>query len=272
MKNNLKVQTSDKFAVAHIAGLSLFLYPTTCYIFARDKNQSTIAIHTYQQISWKKVDEILSSDVLTKHDVPVKVYVHDTLFTLLPGVLFQSGNEKEYLAQIGKVPSAAHFFSTGLDSNNIQLVSCITEKLFEQLQKRFAEVKFYPGSCSFLSYLFKERFNLLGQEIWVNWEDHQSYFAAFTNQELSVFNSFEVNSKEDILKYVLILIEALKHDRNHVRVTLIGAAVKPDITEDWGKSYFSNFRLIQPHANQNYGAGLSLEKAPEIFESYWNFS
>jgi hypothetical protein len=69
----------------------------------------------------------------------------------------------------------------------------------------------------------------------------------------------------------MILMETLQHDRNHARVTLFGANSTNEITEEWGKNYFTNFRLLRPHANQNYGPGLSLEKSPAIFESYWHY-
>jgi len=270
LENNLKVQSSDKFAVQNTASLSLFLYPSSLHVFARDKNQSITAIHSYERISWKKLDEILASDSLTKLDVPAKVHVHEALFTLIPGVIFQQGSEKEYLNLAGKLPSLPFFFNTGVDSNNVQILSCIPEKLHSPLSKRFAELSFSHGSSSFLSYLFKERFNLIGQEIWINLFGEHAYLAAFTDQELSVFNRFEVETKEDVLKYALILMETLQHDRNHARITLFGASEKSGITEAWGKSYFANFRILRPHTNQNYGPGLSQEKAPAIFESFWN--
>ncbi len=272
MENNLNVLLSDKFAVQDTASLSLFLYPSSLHIFARDKNQGITAIHSYEGISWKKLDEVLSSDTLTKLDVPAKVYIHDALFTLLPGAIFEPGNEKEYLQLAGKIPESPFFFHTSVDSTNVQILSCIPEKLHKPLSKRFSELSLYHGSCSFLSYLFKERFNLIGQEIWINLFDSHAYLAAFTDQELSIFNRFEVETKEDVFKYVLILMESLQHDRNHARVTLFGTTEKSGITEDWGKSYFANFRLIRPHANQNYGHGLSKDKAPTIFESFWHYA
>lgn len=101
---------SDKFAVQDTASLSLFLYPSSLHIFARDKNQGITAIHSYEGISWKKLDEVLSSDTLTKLDVPAKVYIHDALFTLLPGAIFEPGNEKEYLQLAGKIPESPFSF------------------------------------------------------------------------------------------------------------------------------------------------------------------
>lgn len=262
---------SDKFAVENTASLSLFLYPSSLYIFAKDKNQAITAVHQIKEVSWNKLDDTLAADSLGKLDLPAKVYLHEETFTLLPGVLFQQGKEKEYLDVAGKLPSKPFFFNTPVDSNNVQILSCIPQKLQHQLSKRFSELTYFHGASAFLSYLFKERFNLIGQEIWIDLFDNHLYMAGFTDQELSVFSRFAVANKEDILKYVLILMETLKHDRNHARVTIFGAPEKSGITDAWGKTYFANFRLLRPYANQNYAQGFPQEKSPVIFESFWHY-
>lgn len=271
MENNLSVWTSDKFAVENTASLSLFLYPSSLYFFAKDKNQAITAVHQHTQVNWNKLDDVLASDHLAKLDLPTKVYVHEETFTLLPGVLFQPGKEKTYLDVAGKLPSKPYFFNTPVDSNNVQILSCIPRKLQQQLSKRFSELTIHHGASAFLSYLFKERFNLIGQEIWIDLFDNYLYMAGFTDQELAVFSRFQVGNKEDILKYVLILMETLKHDRNHARVTIFGASEKSGITEAWGKTYFANFRLLRPHANQNYAQGFPQAKSPLLFESFWHY-
>jgi hypothetical protein len=192
-------------------------------------------------------------------------------FSLVPGMLFQPGQERTYLQFAKELSEDIHLFSSGLDSNNLQVVSAIDLKLKKNLEARYSEVTLYHGSCSFLSYLFKERFNLIGQEILVNYFKSHIYIAAFTDQDLSVFNIFELQTKDDVLKYVLIVMNQMKFDRNHVRVTLFGATEKSGITEEWGKDYFQNFRLANPHANQNYTQGFKQLKAENVFEAYWQF-
>ena len=94
-------------------------------------------------------------------------------------------------------------------SNNLQIVSLISAKLKKNLDARFSEVTLLHGGCSFLSYLFKERFNLIGQEILVSYFKTHIYIAAFTDQDLSLFNIFEISGNQDILKYMLIALDQL---------------------------------------------------------------
>lgn len=271
MENNLKVYKSDKFDVEDTASLSLFLYPNSFFVFAKDKNQANIAVHHHQNFDWNTIEDELSADPLLKADVPAKIFIHQGLFSLIPGVLFQPGKESEYLQLIGVIPENAHFFNTPLDSNNIQIVSFIPPKIKKSLESRFSELTFIHGASSFLSYLFKERFNLIGQEILVNYFGKHMYLAAFTDQDLSVFNRFDIHTKEDILKYILIMIETLRYDRNHVRISLFGVSEKSDINEEWGSRYFTNFRMLKPYDNQNYSHGFKHLKSEHIFEAHWQY-
>lgn len=271
MEKNLKVFKSDKFDVEDTASLSLFLYPDSLYIFAKDKNQANIGIHFYSDFSWNNLENLIISDQLLKYDLPAKIYLHHEEFSLVPGVLFSPGSEKTYLSFITNLNNDNTYFSTALDSNNLQVVSFIPNKLRRIFQLRFSEVSFYHGATSFLSYLFKERFNLIGQEILLSVFGGHMYAAVFVDQDLSAFNMFEIADKEDILKYSMVLINQLKLDRNHVRLSIFGASELNGITEEWCKKYFQHARLINPHANQNYSHGFKHLKSVNLFETNWQF-
>ncbi|PZX49561.1 uncharacterized protein DUF3822 [Algoriphagus ratkowskyi] len=271
MESNLKVFKSDRFDVEDTASLSLFLYSDSLFIFAKDKNQSNICIHEYMNFDWDSLEQLVISDHLLKRDIPAKVYLHHSDFSLVPGVLYQPGKEASYLAFAGEPKVNASYFNTPLDSNNLQVLSCVEGKLKKALEARFSDLTFHHGSVSFLSYLFKERFNLIGQEILVSIFGNHIYAAAFSNQELAAFNLFTIDTKDDILKYVMIFIEQLKFDRNHVRISLFGATDKSGISENWGKEYFHNFRLLSSHANQNFTHGFKHLKSVNLFETNWQF-
>ena len=271
MENNLKVYKSDKFDVEDTTSLALFLYPHSLAIFAKDKNQANIGIHYYTKFEWNEIESLLVSDPLLRMDLPAKIYLHQLEFSLVPGVLYAPGKEETYLSFVGEQKKDNFYFATPLDSNNIQLVSYLSSKTKKALEARFSEISFYHGGTSFLSYLFKERFNLIGQEILVCILDNYIYLVAFTDQELSVFNIFEIKDKEDILKYVSIVIAQMNYDKNHVRISLFGATEHFEVTNEWGKEYFHHFRIMKPHSNQNYSHGFKHLKSGGLFESSWQF-
>jgi hypothetical protein len=271
LENNLKVYKSDRFDVEDTAGLSLFLYPHSLFIFAKDKNQENISIHHYQDFVLDDLEGLFSTDPLLRNDFPAKFYFHQSAFSLVPEALYQPGEENAYLQFAENLPEDVHFFSSPLDSNNLQVLSYISAKLRKNLNARFSEITLHHGCTSFLSYLFKERFNMTEQEILVNYFQSHIYIAAFANQDLSVFNIFEISGNDDILKYISIVIAQLNFDPSKVQISLFGADSENGITEDWGRAYFHNFRLSHPHANQIYSHGFKHLKSENVFEVYWQF-
>ncbi len=271
MENKLTVFKSDRFDLQDASYLSLFLYPNSIQIFAKDKNESNLCIHSYQDIDASQLEKLILSDPLLRLDLPAQVFVHSPNFSLVPGMLYQQGKEDVYLEFAGSKEENPFYFTTALDSNNLQVVSSISGKLNKTLNSRFSELSYYHGSVSILSYLFKERFNLLGQEILVYIFEKKMYAAAFTDQELSVFNLFQVEGLDDILKYIFILIKQLEFDSNHVRVSVFNSNGIKEIGSDWGKSYFKNFRLIEASANQNYTHGFKNLKQLNLFEINWQY-
>lgn len=269
MKPDFKVYKSDGFDVEDTASLSLFLYPSSIFIFAKDKNGANIAIHQYPKLGWADLEKITPTDLLLKQDVPAKTYVHSNVFSLVPGLLFQNGKEEQYLKFVGHIKGEPYYFSCALDSNNLQLVSCLPQSIKKSLEARFSEVSFFHGACSFLSYLFKERFNLIGQEILINFIGNYFYLAAFKDQELSLFNMFEMGEKEDLLKYIFIAMEQLKFNQNHARISVFSLQKDAGMSKEWLEEYFHHVRIIKPHANQNYGNGFKNFKSEHLFEASW---
>lgn len=271
MENNLKVYKSDRFDVEDTSGLSLFLYPRSLFVFAKDQNQANIGIHHYQDFDLFRLEGLFATDPLLRCDVPAKFYFHQPAFSLVPEALYLPGKEKDYLHFAKNLPEDVHFFSSSLDSNNLQVLSYIPAKLRKNLDARFSEITLHHGCVSFLSYLFKERFNMTEREILIDFFQSHIYIAAFTDQDLSVFNVFEISGRDDILKYVSIIISQLNYDPTHVQISLFGATEQSGITEDWGNDYFQNFRLINPHANQVYSHGFKHLKSENVLEAYWQF-
>ena len=143
------------------ASLSLFIYPNSLFVFAKDKNQANISVHHHLKFSWNKMEDHFNSDPLLKLDVPAKVYIHSPVFTLVPGVLYQQGKETEYLELLGDLGDSPHFFTTPVDSNNIQILSFLPQKTKNHLEARFSEVTLFHGSSSFFKSSFIFNFHAM---------------------------------------------------------------------------------------------------------------
>lgn len=268
--NNIlqKIQC-DKFDAQAVSNLSLFLFDGFYFYFAKDQNGKILAIHRQSYESPRLLAFKLKDEKLLKLDIPIRVFNHASPFSLVPGMLFESSLSSIFLFFAEKPKENMHVFETTLASNNLHLVGSIKKELAELLSEDKSEISFHHGASSFLSFVLKEKFNLLNQEVMVLIQKGFFYLVAFTNQELTLFNKFEIDNKEDFLKYTLGIIHQLNFNRVFCRVSVFGDTTFYRIDEEWGNLYFKNFKISVPFSNIQYHEGAEIFQKPEIFESYW---
>lgn len=268
--NNIpqKIQC-DKFDSQAVSNLSLFLFDGFYFYFAKDQNGKILAIHSQSYESPRLLAFKLKDERLLKLDIPIRVFNHVSPFSLVPGMLFESSLSSIFLFFAEKPKENMHVFDSTLASNNLHLVGSIRKELAELLSEDKSDITFHHGASSFLSFVLKEKFNLLNQEVMVLIQKGFFYLIAFTNQELTLFNKFEIDNKEDFLKYTLGIINQLGFNKIFCRVSVFGDTAFYRIDEEWGNLYFKNFKISIPVSNLQYHEGAEIFQRPEIFESYW---
>jgi hypothetical protein len=262
----------DRFDTGQVSNLSLFLFEKIYLLFAKDLNGIVIAAHHIQADSSQAIDVLLKSDNLLELNVPLQVFNFRTSFCLVPGLFFEPTLRETYLFFADSEAAEKNLvFDTGLESNNIHLVSSIDHQTAELLQKSGRDIRFHHGSATFLAFALREKNNLINQEILVCVYEGFFFVAAFANQELVLFNSFEIKSNEDLLKYLFGLISQLEFDQLHCRISVYGDLKAYGIDEEWGKAYFKNFRKAVLLTNIQYLKELSDYPTPQYFDTYWEF-
>jgi hypothetical protein len=272
-ENTLKKLYCDKYDPEMVSYLSLFLYNNIRILFAKDKNHKIVAVRTWNLLASSEVPiSNVWKDELYKLDVPTKVFVHNNLFSLVPGVLFNPDFIGTYLSFAGDLSTDIHPFYSNLESNNFHLVGGIGSQLHQLLSDGKSVIKFHHGSSSFLSYCLKERSKFLPQEILMYLFDKSFYLAAFNKQELSLFNKFDIQNRDELLMYLFGITKQLGFERKYCRYTLLGSNNNNlDIKENWAVEYFKYFNFSNPEINQNYHEGTESFSKTFHFESHWEF-
>jgi hypothetical protein len=269
-ENNIleKIQC-DKFDTQLVSSLSLFLFDGFYFYFAKDQNGKVLAIHSKIYESPRLLAFKLKDEKLLQLDIPIRIFNHLSPFSLVPGMFFENSLSSIFLYFAEKPRENIHFYNTTLASSNLHLVGSIPNDLADLLSSGKSDVVFHHGSSSFLSFALKEKTNLLNQEIMVLIQKGFFYLIAFSNQELTLFNKFEIENKEDFLKYTFGIVQQLNFNRAFCRVSIFGHTSLYQIDEVWGNLYFKNFKISMPHSNIQYQEGAEIFQKPEIFESYW---
>ncbi len=262
---------SDKFDVSTTSNLSFFLYDEKALLFAKDPNGKVAAFHQIRFDNEKNFISKLEKDILFRASVPVHVFVHQKYLSLVPGMLFESAYASSYLSLAGENVAGKKIIHTGLENNNIHLLGAVDKIFFEFFEASKTNVVYYHGASSFLNYILSDKQNLVNQELFVKIFDSKCYIAAFNHQELILFNSFEIENKENLLQYLFGINNQLKFDRNHCKVSVFGEWDNLGINPNWGNEYFGNFKIPVPHTNLQYQNGLEVLEELPIFESSWQY-
>lgn len=237
----------------------------------KDRNDQIIAIHQEVFEDGGFLRNLLNEDVLFKMDIPTHVHVHNDRFNLLPGVLYDPLFDSAYLLFSGEDQKTQQTFHSSFESYKLHLVGCLNQELFELISENKQKISFHHGASSFLSFALKKKNDFIDQEILVVLYDDFCYLTAFTNQELTLFNRFEIDDKKNLIDYISGISHQLSFNLRHCRVSLFGETEVLEITSNWGEKYFWNFRIATPILNQNYHEQTLLFKNSMLFESYYEF-
>ena len=259
----------DKFDTSLVSSLSLFLFQRHYFLFAKDANGRVAAVHQQGFSDLSELQTRLKEDKILRFDIPRKVFTYGESFSLVPGMVFDSSLLSVYLFFAEKPKEDEKTFQTNLESNALHLVGSISQEIAGVLQTQSSDTSFHHGASCFLSYALKEKFNLIDQEILLLLHQGFFYLAAFSKQELLLFNRFEAENREGLLRYTMGILQQLGFSRNHCRISMYGNTVGFDIDKVWAAQYFKNFRISTPHPNVQYLEGPDGFQNPNIFESYW---
>ena len=269
---NPKRNYGDKFDVEHISSLSLFLYESELYLLAKDQNTTIIATHSYSFESLEELAEIFKEDsLLNANNTAGKLYVHNQQFCIVPGVLFDPTIKSTYLNFSTKLnTSQQEVFYEGVDSNNIQVVGAVEKEVLDLCDPILPDMEITHGATLVLAYLFQDKKEMLGQEIFVVAQTGFMYLAAFSLGELILLNRFKVKSNEDFLKYTFSVLHQLDFNRTLCRISVLGDLKKIGIDMETLKLYFKNIVSPEPKSNLTYSSGTETVKDSRMLEGYWN--
>jgi hypothetical protein len=262
---------SDRFDVEQTSNLSLFLYDYSLVLMAKNQNGAVIASHEYFFKNREELKEVIASDTLINAaNTAGKLYLHNNLFCIVPSMLFDPSEKTTYLNfSTALNEDTQEVFYEGLDSNNIQIVGAIDKATVALFDNPLPDMEITHGASLVLSYLLKDKNEMLGQEIFVVAEQGHIYLAAFASSELRVFNRFPVAGDQDFLKYTFSVLQQLEFDRMHCRTTLIGDIEGIHINLDVLNQYFNNLLVTVPKYNQPYSPGAEKFKQTKRLEAYW---
>ena len=169
--------------------------------------------------------------------VKVTLVLNNKLSVLIPNDLYEENNCLDYLKFNSRLitnDTASSDYVEELDTHNIYIAyGNITNYLIE----KFGSFEYFHYSTVLLKKLYSETLNDVKLRFYVNINKSYLNIIIFDGKKLDYINTFEYETKEDILYFILFVMEQNKMVNDETKINLI---VKKEFLEE-NYSYLSKF-------------------------------
>ncbi len=195
----------------------------------------------------KKVKEIFEKYKVAKVAFSEVIAIHkNQLFSLVPKALFDEGELANYLKFNAKMLTNDIIVYDELESNDIMNVYVPFMNVNNYIYELFGEFEFKHSSTVMVESLLNTPNPGNDAVCYVHVGDKQLDITVVSNKKLQLHNSFNYNTKEDFIYYLLFTIEQLKLDTNTVKLKLFGAIDEDDEIYGIAYDYIKNISIFIP--------------------------
>lgn len=195
-------------------------------LFAREVNfeeyEKSARVEDYY---WKA---FLNHKELTSNYDEVVVIHENNLSTFVPKPLFDENFSGNYLQYNTKVFDSDFFAHDELERFEMVNVYIPYVNFNNYLLDQFESFEYFHVNSILVSKLMEASKNIAEKQMFVHVGDGHFEIAVIENQKLLVFNSFDFQTKEDFIYYILFTAEQLQLNPETFKLILLGA-----ISEDY---------------------------------------
>jgi len=190
----------------------------------------------------KEIDFIYENNKWLQGDFrKVFVLIETPKSTLIPEPLFEASEKELYLKFNHTINSYEQIVVDFLKNVDAYNVFAIPDCLKYRIQKYYKRYKIVHYSTPLIESLLINNKNInLDKTVFLNMREKNMDIVILKDQRLRYFNSFHYQSKEDILYYLLFVLEQLGYNPEEVEVKLIGNIKKVSEEYDLLFQYIRN--------------------------------
>lgn len=170
----------------------------------------------------------------------------NTLFSLVPGALFDREHLPSYLkynAKILATDQMAYDPVEGLDAVNVYVPFTNVNNYLYDL---YGEFEFKHSGTVLLESLLKLPKSRQGHIGYLHLAESQMDLAIFSGKKLLFYNSFPISGPEDVLYYLLFTLEQLHMETGTLRLRLLGDVTEEDPVYALCAEYFEHLSRFVP--------------------------
>lgn len=165
------------------------------------------------------------------------------LSTLVPLSLFDTHKKSEYLKFNSKILATDYVSHDTIESQDIAVVYIPYININNFFLEQCDNVTYYHSNTVLLNYLLTKR-SINTKECFLYVQPQQVAIFVIENNTLQLANSFEYQTPEDFIYYILFVFEQLKSNPEEIKTTLFGNIKQDSPLFEIAYQYIRNIDLL----------------------------
>ncbi|AUC17077.1 hypothetical protein BTO06_09615 [Tenacibaculum sp. SZ-18] len=194
----------------------------------------------------EKIQSIFETDKELQVEFDKIIAIHQNqLTTQIPSEFFDEDNLKTYIDFNIKTFESDYITFDNLPSLNAKNVYIPYVNINNFLFQNFGEFEFKHHSSILIEKIFDVQKGSFSDTLYVHVNETTLDVIVFKNTNFTLYNSFQYNSKEDFLYYILFVSEQLELNLLSIQVQLLGSISENSDTFTFLKEYISNIKFLE---------------------------
>jgi hypothetical protein len=201
----------------------------------------------------KRLEELLKNNGITEMSFSDVTVIHNNmLFSLVPKALFDKNELANYLKYNAKILANDHLDFDEITAYDIINVYVPFVNINNYIYDLFGEFEYKHNATILIETLLNSFNNGKEPICYVHVLENQLDITVIANKKLLFFNSFNFQTKEDFIYYLLFTIEQLKLDTETIKVRLFGSIEEGDNLYNICYKYIRNIDVYIPSKLSNH--------------------
>lgn len=166
-------------------------------------------------------------------------------YALIPNELFDEKESSKYLGFLHTIPQNGLVLNDNLSENECHGIYSVSNCLIEKIKGIWPDAKIVHESSIFLRHITKVANLFATTRVYVYVKNRSFDMAIFKNGNLSFFNNFKFNTKDDFLYFLMFAIEQQKMSADETSVCVSGMILGNSEIMKLCERYIKDIRFIK---------------------------
>ncbi|MFC4739974.1 DUF3822 family protein [Flavobacterium ponti] len=240
--NDITQRNYKKLSIqVSLSGLSFCVFDT---ITNKIIIYNSVAFQKNEVIDGQLWNAFINNTTLSKSYDEIVVLHDNNINTFVPKPLFDINNIASYLQYNVKVFETDFFAVDEINTYEINNVYVPFVNINNFLLDQFESFDYKNTNSILLQKMLDKSKNVDEKQVFVHVQETHFEIVVVKNQQLLLFNSFEYNTAEDFIYYILFTFEQLQLNPELVSISLFGAISKEDAFYKIAYKFIRNCDLL----------------------------